>query len=237
MHARRSRPLRSGRSPRARQPRRVDVGRADEGALSLRAAQLVALRPERVRGRRAHHVDRANEARCAVNACVLVHHARGRRRLAHAIARCAATPRWQYLGGPLGINAAGAVTIDPQRPESAGRSTSAPARRTSARSGCVAGVGLYKSTNGGQTWTGPIGKPEFQGKGIGEIIVKPGDPNTLYVAYDDRAPRLRPRSAARASRAPCRAPRSGGCTSRRTAARRGASSTTAPRRRPPAPGR
>ena len=41
-------------------------------------------------------------------------------------------PNWEYLGGPLGINSAGAVTIDPQRPERARRSTSAPARRTSA---------------------------------------------------------------------------------------------------------
>ena len=48
-------------------------------------------------------------------------------------------------------------------------------------SGCVAGTGLYKSTDGGDTWTGPIGKPEFAGKGIGQIVIKPGSPNVLYV--------------------------------------------------------
>ncbi|MGH3103538.1 MAG: exo-alpha-sialidase, partial [Gaiellaceae bacterium] len=54
-------------------------------------------------------------------------------------------------------------------------------------SGCVAGVGIYKTTNGGDTWTGPLGGSPTDtgnplgGKGIGSIVVKPGDPNTLYV--------------------------------------------------------
>ena len=47
-------------------------------------------------------------------------------------------------------------------------------------SGCVAGTGLYKSTDGGKSWTN-LGRPEFQGKGIGAIVIKPGDPKTLYV--------------------------------------------------------
>jgi hypothetical protein len=86
--------------------------------------------------------------------------------------------KWEYLGGPLGINAAGAVTIDPND----------PTRRTIyvgtgeaniCGSGCVAGAGLYKSTNKGNTWT-KIGDAEFTGKGIGAIVVKPGDSNTIY---------------------------------------------------------
>ena len=31
------------------------------------------------------------------------------------------------------------------------------------------------------TWTGPLGKDELGGKGIGEIVIKPGDPKTIYV--------------------------------------------------------
>jgi hypothetical protein len=92
----------------------------------------------------------------------------------------ASRPNWTYLGGPLGINAAGAVTID--RNDPTGRTIYAGTGEANiCGSGCVAGVGLYKSTNGGDSWIGPIGKAELGGKGIGEIVIKPGDPNTLYV--------------------------------------------------------
>jgi hypothetical protein len=92
----------------------------------------------------------------------------------------AANPTWSYLGGPLGINAAGAVTVDRNDPQ--GNTIYVGTGEANiCGSGCVAGVGLYKSTNGGTTWTGPLGKDTLAGKGIGEIVIKPGDPNTLYV--------------------------------------------------------
>ncbi len=70
------------------------------------------------------------------------------------------------------------------------RSTSAPARRTSAARGCVAGVGIYKSTNGGETWTGPLGDgPTLAGKGVGKIVSSPA-------ARTRSTPARRPRSAA-----------------------------------------
>jgi hypothetical protein len=89
-------------------------------------------------------------------------------------------PHWKYLGGPLGINSAGAVAID--RNDSSGKTVYVGTGEANiCGSGCVAGVGLYKSTNGGDTWTGPLGKDELGAKGIGEIVIKPGDPKTLYV--------------------------------------------------------
>ncbi|MFE0588885.1 WD40/YVTN/BNR-like repeat-containing protein [Micromonospora echinospora] len=90
-------------------------------------------------------------------------------------------PNWIYLGGPLGINAAGAVVIDRNDPTGLTVYVGTGEANTCA-SGCVAGVGLYKSTNGGLTWQGPLGKDALAGKGIGEITIKPGDPRTLYVA-------------------------------------------------------
>jgi Arc-like DNA binding domain len=87
---------------------------------------------------------------------------------------------WTYLGGPLGINAAGSVTIDPN--DKSGNTVYVGTGEANiCGSGCVAGTGMYKSTNGGRTWK-LLGKAEFQGKGIGEIIVKPGDKNTIYAA-------------------------------------------------------
>ena len=91
-----------------------------------------------------------------------------------------AQPKWEYLGGPLGINSAGAVTIDDNDP-TGNTVWVGTGEANVCASGCVAGVGLYRSTDGGNNWTGPIGKPEFAGKGIGEIVIKPGDSNTLYV--------------------------------------------------------
>jgi hypothetical protein len=89
-------------------------------------------------------------------------------------------PRWKYLGGPLGINAAGAVTID--RNDRSGNTIYVGTGEANiCGSGCVAGVGLYKSTNGGDTWQGPLGQDELGAKGIGEIVVEPGNPRVLYV--------------------------------------------------------
>ncbi|HSL65103.1 MAG TPA: Arc family DNA-binding protein, partial [Gaiellaceae bacterium] len=95
-------------------------------------------------------------------------------------------PHWEFLGGPLGINAAGAVTIDPNDP-SGNTIYVGTGEANVCGSGCVAGTGLYKSTDGGDTWTGPLGGPATDsgnplgGKGIGAIVVEPGSPDTLYV--------------------------------------------------------
>src|SRR5437870_4129394 len=92
----------------------------------------------------------------------------------------ASPPKWTYLGGPLGINAAGLVYLDPNDPQE-NTIYVGTGEANICGSGCVAGTGLYKSTDAGNTWSGPIGQQEFQGKGIGSIVVKPGDPNTIYV--------------------------------------------------------
>ena len=99
----------------------------------------------------------------------------------------AGTPKWEYLGGPLGINAAGAVTIDQNDP-SGNTVYVGTGEANTCGSGCVAGVGMYKSTDGGQTWTGPLGGAATDtgnplgGKGVAEILIKPGEPNTIYAA-------------------------------------------------------
>jgi hypothetical protein len=97
------------------------------------------------------------------------------------------TPHWEYLAGPLGINSAGAVTIDQNDP-SGNTVYVGTGEANICGSGCVAGVGIYKSTDGGQTWTGPLGGAAtdagnpLAGKGVGEILIKPGSPNTIYAA-------------------------------------------------------
>jgi hypothetical protein len=88
-------------------------------------------------------------------------------------------PHWEYLGGPLGINAAGSVYIDPN--DLSGNTVYVGTGEANiCGSGCVAGTGVYKSTNGGDTWT-RLGGSTFDGLGIGAIVVKPGSPNTIYL--------------------------------------------------------
>ena len=67
-------------------------------------------------------------------------------------------------------------------------STSAPARPTSAAPAVWPAPALQVDQRR-RHLDGPLGKPSSQGKGIGEILVKPGDPNTIYVGDDDRAAR------------------------------------------------
>jgi hypothetical protein len=90
-------------------------------------------------------------------------------------------PRWRYLAGPLGINATGTVTIDPTDPSGNTVYVGTGEANTCA-SGCAAGVGLYRSGNGGRTWEGPLGQAELGAKGIGEITVDPRNRDVLYVA-------------------------------------------------------
>ncbi len=90
-------------------------------------------------------------------------------------------PKWKYLSGSFGINSAGSITIDPNDPSSNTLWVGTGEGNTCG-SGCVAGVGLYKSTDGGDHWSGPFGTSAFNARGVGAIKVKPGSPNTIYAA-------------------------------------------------------
>jgi hypothetical protein len=90
-------------------------------------------------------------------------------------------PSWRYLSGPFGINAVGSITLDPNDP-SGNTLWVGTGEANSCGSGCIAGVGLYKSTDGGDTWSGPYGASAFNARGVGAIAVAPGAPDTLYAA-------------------------------------------------------
>jgi len=89
-------------------------------------------------------------------------------------------PTWEYVSSEFEYNNTAALELDPNDPTSdtiyAG--TGEP---NICRSGCIAGVGMYKSTDGGDHWTGPLGASYFSGRGIGSIQVKPGDSSMIFV--------------------------------------------------------
>ncbi len=90
----------------------------------------------------------------------------------------AGTPKWEYLGGPLGINAAGSVEIDRNDP-TGDTIYVGTGEANICGSGCVAGTGIYKSTDGGDTFE-RVGGDTFDGLGVGDIRIVPGSPNTIY---------------------------------------------------------
>ncbi len=89
-----------------------------------------------------------------------------------------AEPVWTYVSGSFGINAAGSVQLDPNNSNNVWAGTG----EANASGDSEAGVGLYKSTDGGDTWSGPIGKGVFNARAIGSIAIDPADSNTMYVA-------------------------------------------------------
>lgn len=89
-------------------------------------------------------------------------------------------PNWQFLSGSFGINSGSSITLDPNDPT--GNTIYVGTGEANGSGDSAAGVGMYKSTDGGDTWVGPLGAAAFAGRAIGSIAVVPGSPNTIYAA-------------------------------------------------------
>src|SRR5262249_3093854 len=105
----------------------------------------------------------------------------------------APNPNWQQVGPKeLDQNSVGTLTLDPSNPNTLYLGTG-EANRCS--SGCEAGVGIYKSTDGGNHWTkltdacvnnspyicGSPGVASFLGRGINSIGTAPTDSSHILV--------------------------------------------------------
>ena len=105
----------------------------------------------------------------------------------------AANPNWKWLDGGLALNSVGALVADPNDPS--GNTLylgTGEANRCS--SGCESGVGMYKTTNGGDTWTKLADAcvnsttyscnnsgDAFLGRAISEIVVDPSNAKHIFV--------------------------------------------------------
>lgn len=95
-------------------------------------------------------------------------------------------PSWKMLSTPFEMNSVGSIVVDPNDPS--GNTILVGTGESNSSADSAAGVGIYKSTDGGDTWTGPLGQAAggpvgynvFNGRAVGTIAVKPGDPNTIY---------------------------------------------------------
>ena len=82
---------------------------------------------------------------------------------------------WTPITDRQGIFSIGAITVDPSNPDVIYVGTGEPCLRNDISSG----DGVYKSTDGGKTWTN-IGLRDS--RHIADILVDPQDPKTVFVA-------------------------------------------------------
>ena len=97
-------------------------------------------------------------------------------------------PGWEFVSGSFATNAIGALTLDPN--DATANTLYAGTGEANASGDSEAGLGIYKSTDGGTTWThlaantvvpGYAG-PAFDGRSISTIAVDRTNPDVIYVA-------------------------------------------------------
>src|SRR5450830_626751 len=76
-------------------------------------------------------------------------------------------PNWQFVSGSFGTNAIGSLIVDPNDPS--GKTLYAGTGEPNASADSEAGVGIYKSIDGGQTWSLVPGSGIFWQRAIGQL--------------------------------------------------------------------
>jgi hypothetical protein len=100
-------------------------------------------------------------------------------------------PGWQWISSGLRTNSIGSLALDPN--DRTNNTIYVGTGETNTPQNSNAGTGLYKSTNGGDTWTrvsttivDPVVSPapiDFTiTRGISTIVIDPARPQTMYVA-------------------------------------------------------
>jgi len=100
-------------------------------------------------------------------------------------------PKWRWVSQGIGTNSIGALALDPNDPT--GNTIFVGTGETNQPNNSGAGTGLYRSTNGGDSWTrvstmvtDPVLSPTAMDftftRGISTVVIHPGDPNVIYVA-------------------------------------------------------
>src|SRR5437773_5451547 len=105
----------------------------------------------------------------------------------------AADPSWTWLTGVLALNSVGTLAADPNDP-SGNTLYVGTGEGNRCSSGCESGVGIYKTTDGGNSWTKlpdacvnnttyscANSGDAFLGRGINQIVVDPTNPAHIFV--------------------------------------------------------
>jgi hypothetical protein len=78
---------------------------------------------------------------------------------------------WKYVSGSFVTNAIGSLLVDPNDPT--GKTIYAGTGEPNVSSDSEAGMGIYRSTNGGDSWTLLPGSSQFQGRAVSSLAVTP----------------------------------------------------------------
>jgi hypothetical protein len=88
----------------------------------------------------------------------------------------AGSPRWEFISGSFATNAIGSLIVDPN--DATGNTIYAGTGEPNISADSEAGMGIYKSTDGGSTWTllpGSVTAPSnFQGRAVASLAITPG---------------------------------------------------------------
>ena len=80
-------------------------------------------------------------------------------------------PAWQFVSNSFATNAIGSFLVDPN--VASGNTLYAGTGEPNVSVDSEAGMGIYKSTDGGTTWTLLPGSAQFAGRAISSVVVSP----------------------------------------------------------------
>ena len=90
-------------------------------------------------------------------------------------------PEWKYLSQSFEHNNTASIELDPND-RSSNTIWVGTGEPNACGSGCEAGVGVYKSTDGGDSWSEALGRDAFYNRAVGSIAVKPGNSSVIFAA-------------------------------------------------------
>jgi hypothetical protein len=93
------------------------------------------------------------------------------------------SPNWKFISGDIPSTSIGSLLIDPT--DRSGETLYAGTGEESGSSDSEAGVGLYKSTDGGKNWSlVPGSLAVANNNSVGAVAVDPRNPNHLFIGTD-----------------------------------------------------
>jgi hypothetical protein len=78
-------------------------------------------------------------------------------------------PKWEFISGSFASNAIGVILVDPG--DAAGRTIYVGTGESHASGDSEAGMGIYKSTDGGDSWELLPGSAQFAGRAISSLVL------------------------------------------------------------------